>query len=154
MKKNIVKFFCKCFSFTIGGTLIGFLICSLFIHIEMDSLNEKLFVVKILVGLGIVSGACVFAMGLFAFIVKIDSGGIRRYFFSQTITWSDIVSVRIIGFDWLKLSRKLILTSPNGMVEIDMFIFNDQEVFLKELKQYLPWADSLQLTPLPSQAIK
>lgn len=53
-----------------------------------------------------------------------------------------------------KYFNKLILSGRGQTVEINLFVFENQEKFVEDVRIFLPWETDLDVNNLPSEASK
>jgi len=95
-----------------------------------------------------------FTVGALSFMVTLDARGVRKWLRRGAISWGDVESVRITGFRGTNYFNKIRFSGEENVVEVEMFIFDNQKTFIQEVKQYLPWAMSLELEQLPVEVRK
>lgn len=154
MKKAYFRFAFKIAILTVIGSLIVFSFLSLTMNLQVGWGNEGLSMLKTVLYLALPVCAFSIAVGLPSFFLKIDACGIRKGLRGDVISWSDVESVKIVGFLGTSYFNKIIFREHGQVVEMKLFVFSDQKQFVREVQKYLPWAGALDLENLPTEARK
>lgn len=154
MKKNYLRFALQ-IMLLIGTTAVFvFCIVVFFVNGQFDWPQDAVSMLQSVISVCLIVGVMSLVIGLPSFLVNIDSSGIKKGFFSNTLSWSDVDHAKIVGVPSIKHFNKLILSGRGQTVEINLFIFDNQEEFVEGVRMFLPWATALDVKSLPSEASK
>lgn len=154
MKKNYLRFALQIILLISTTAVFVFCVATFFVNEQFDWLQDTASMLKSIVSVCLIVGVMNLVIGLPSFLVRIDSSGIKKNFLSNTLSWSDIDHAKIIGFSSIKHFNKLILSGRGQTIEINLFIFDNQERFIEKVRTFLPWATNLDIKSLPSEASK
>jgi hypothetical protein len=68
------------------------------------------------------------------------------------MVWTEIRTATLSGIPNLRFFDRIILEGNGKKVELPLFVFKEPEVFLNQVKNYIPWAAGLDRDRLPSRA--
>lgn len=151
MKKNYLRFALQIM--LLIGTIAVFVFCVIifFVNGQFDWSQDAVSMLQSVVSVCLIVGVMSLIIGLPSFLVKIDSSGIKKGFLSNTLSWSDMDHAKIVGVPSMKYFNKLILSGCGQTIEINLFIFDNQEKFVENVRMFLPWATDLDVKNLPSE---
>ena len=101
------------------------------------------------------TSSMVLVTGSFSFFVRINAKSIKVWFPANEIKWQDIKTIKIVGIPRIKSLNELIIMDQQGqLLKVKLFVFKDQNAFIKELIGYVPWASGLSTDNLPSEVTR
>ena len=154
MKKNFLRFALQIM--LLIGTTAAFVFCvvTFFVNEQFGWSQDAVTMLQSVVSVCLIVGVMSLAIGLPSFLVNIDSSGIKKGLLSNTLSWSDMGHAKIVGVPSIKYFNKLILSGRGQTVEINLFVFENQEKFVEDVRIFLPWETDLDVNNLPSEASK
>lgn len=155
MKKNYIKFMLQIFFLIIAVSFVVFLVTAFLVNKPLSPIQDMIPILQAILSISLIVGIVSFIFAFPSFLVKIDNLGIKKNFWSKVFLWSDIDHVKIVGISAIKYFNRAVFSGRGRTVEISLFIFDDQEAFLKEIEKHLPWSKGLDITNgLPSEVVK
>ena len=154
MKNNYLRFALKIFLLICTTTVFIFVVVGFLVIKEFDWDQDAFNFLQSIMSVCLIVWVMCLVVGLPSFFVKVNSSGISKRFRPGTLSWSNMDHAKIVGVAFIKHFNKMVLSGHGQTVEISLFIFDDQEKFVKDIGIYLPWATCLDLKSLPSEASK
>jgi len=154
MERNYFKFIVAAFISAMALSLLLIYLVFYIIDGRVDQIINGFALLQVAIYVGAITTLMVIVSGLFSFLVCTDSEGIKVGLSGKKIAWSEVQKIRIVGIPKIKSFNRMIISGVGVDVEVKLFIFKNQEDFLGKLVDYLPWANSLDITALPSEVSK